>query len=61
MYVDKDLDTSIITPENYEGYKKNYVEGETKSFHLKTGVFKERTSSCSISEWLKSEAIVNAL
>jgi hypothetical protein len=61
MYVDKDLDTSIITPENYEEYKKNYVEGDTKSFHLKTGVLKERTGSCSIGEWLKSEAIVNAL
>jgi len=51
LYVDKDIDTSLITLDNYMEYDKGYG-GNTKSFSLATGEIKTKQSSTSISDWL---------
>jgi hypothetical protein len=55
MYVDKNLDTSLITLENYEEYTKKWEEGTTTSFYLNTGEIKQKENTCDIHEWLSQE------
>ena len=57
LYIDKNLDTSIITPENYKEYEKEYDYANKTSFYLNTGKMKQRTSSCSILDWTQQEQI----
>lgn len=52
MYVPKELDTSVITLENYKDYKVAWInQDETKSFYLPTGEMVEETSTTSLERW----------
>ena len=51
IYVDKDFDTSVITPENYKDYSVDYNKDNITSFTVRTGEFRDKTSSCSFAEW----------
>jgi len=53
IYVDKDCDTSVITPENYKDYAVDYGKDNITSFTVRTGEFRDRTGSCSFAEWSK--------
>lgn len=55
MYVDENLDTSILTLENYKEYEKQYGDSNRKVFYLPTGEMKTQKSSSSISTWLSEE------
>lgn len=55
MYVDKDIDTSLITVDNYMEYDKDYGVSNTKSFYLSTGEIKNRQSNCTFSDWLSQD------
>jgi hypothetical protein len=55
MYVDENLDTSILTLENYMEYAKQYGDSNRKVFYLPTGEIKTQQSSLSISSWLSQE------
>ena len=52
IYVDRECDTTLITPENYKDYAVDYEHDNRKSFQFSTGEFKERKGSCRIGEWL---------
>jgi hypothetical protein len=52
IYVDRECDTTLITPENYKDYAVDYEHDNSKSFQFSTGEFKERKGSCRIGEWL---------
>lgn len=56
IYVDRDCDTTLITPENYNDYAVDYDYDNRKSFQVSTGEFKERNGSCGIGEWLRHTA-----
>ena len=51
FYVDKDLDQSLVTLENYKQYKKEYRDDNVTHMTLKTGELALRKSDCSISTW----------
>ena len=55
MYVDENLDTSILTLENYKEYEKQYGDSNRKVFYLPTGETKTQKSSSSISTWLSED------
>lgn len=52
IYVDENLDTNILTIENMSEYEKAYEEDNIKSYWYPTGEFRDRTSSCSINDWM---------
>jgi hypothetical protein len=54
LYVSKDIDTSLITLDNYKDYEKKY-DDDVKSHYISTGEFKLKQSSCSFDEWLSQE------
>ena len=56
IYVDENLDTSILTLENYLEYEKQYEDANRKSFRLPTGEIKTKQSHTSIGDWLYQEA-----
>ena len=56
IYVDENLDTSILTFENYLEYEKQYEDANRKSFRLPTGKIKTVQSHTSIGDWLYQEA-----
>lgn len=51
IYIHKDTDRSLITPENYEDYVLAYADDNAVGYHLPTGKIETNTSSCSISDW----------
>jgi hypothetical protein len=53
IYVDENLDTDILTIENMSEYEKAYEDDNTKTYWYPTGEFRDRTSSCSINDWMK--------
>ena len=61
IYVDENLDTSILTFENYLEYEKQYEDANRKSFRLPTGEIKTKQSHTSIGDWLYQEAKDDAL
>ena len=56
IYVDENLDTSILTLENYLEYEKQYEDANRKSFRLPTGEIKTKQSHTSIGDWLYEKA-----
>jgi hypothetical protein len=58
LYVDKDTDTSVITVDNYNEYKRDYEVPNTKSFYLSTGEIKNKQGNCDFADWLFQEAVV---
>ena len=55
IYVDTNLDTSILTLENYLEYEKQYEDADRKSFRLLTGETKTMQANTSITDWLSQE------
>jgi len=52
LYVDQDLDTSILTLDNYMEYEKQYSDNNRKSFRMPTGEMRSIQDNCSFNEWL---------
>ena len=61
IYVDTNLDTSILTLENYLEYEKQYEDADRKSFRLLTGETKTMQANTSITDWLYEAAKDDAL
>jgi hypothetical protein len=61
IYVDTNLDTSILTLENYLEYEKQYEDADRKSFRLLTGETKTMQANTSITNWLYEAAKDDAL
>ena len=51
IYIHKDTDRSLITPENYIDYALDYGNENSIGYHLPTGEMETNTGSCSISDW----------
>lgn len=51
IYIHKDADRSLITPENYLDYVLEYTDDNAVGYHLPTGEIETKTSTCSISDW----------
>jgi len=58
MYVDKDADTSLITPDNYQEYERDYGSDNITSFYFATGKMKSRKDSCDFGDWLSQDELV---
>jgi len=56
IYVDTNLDTSILTLENYMEYEKQYEDADRKSFRLLTGETRTQQANTSITNWLCEDA-----
>ena len=51
IYVDEDVDTSLINAENYHEFVRDYGKSGVKGFRVDTQEMNERTSYCSIQDW----------
>lgn len=52
VYVNEDTDTSLINAENYQEFAVDYQDSGIKSFRFNTQELSEKTSYCSIGNWL---------
>ena len=51
IYIHKDTDRSLITPENYTEFVLKHSDEDSVGYYLLTGEIETRTSYCTISEW----------
>jgi hypothetical protein len=51
IYIRKDTDETLITPENYKTFEVSWKDGETKGFNLILPEVETGNSSCSKSDW----------
>lgn len=58
LYTEKDIDTSVITLDNWEEFEREYNRNDVQSFYILTGEIKTKQSSCSFADWLSQKEVV---